>query len=101
MEKQEKVKTCEDCKYFFAYYIRKDGYYSRMIHKGHCGNKMKNGRSRKTDKICECFTETSKDEKKEEEEKTIKIYLKRIDWCLEELIKYLERSYILPFTTED
>lgn len=92
-QEQEETKTCGSCKYYFAHYIRKDGYYIQTIN-GHCVNKTVKDRFKETDKICECFDEISKEEEKAKDEKTIKTCLERIEKGLEELVRYLEGRYI-------
>jgi len=81
-------KSCSVCEHFCQHYIK---YKNRFIAaSGHCMEKLKNGHSRKTDKVCECFL--AKDFKAEKDKRLLSAteYLSEIANRLEELKEILK-----------
>ena len=82
-------KWCKDCIYFVQHYKIDKARIFRVAC-GHCINKKGNGQIRKTDKICDCYTERDSASEKKEQLKSAAEYLSFIADKVNELTEILK-----------
>lgn len=89
MEKQDNEKSCDNCRFYVAYYVKRNMCYA-PIYKGHCvhENIIRSRRKEKELTLCEFWEDVST--KKEERKKSIKETLELMSGRLNEMVLILK-----------
>lgn len=85
---EERVKTCRDCVYYRDRYFR-DGVGFMKIFQGHCTEKLGH-KFRKADKLCECFVERDREQKRRDRVRNVAKSLSEIAYCMQGIYEVLK-----------